>query len=96
MNNVVSFPIPKVPRARKRTKVELYLRARATDELRAELIRLNKIFPDYVVGYMLEHNLPLTREVYIGLNWGSVKEWTAEHEGDMPEPFHKEMWPKTP
>jgi hypothetical protein len=67
----------------------------ADAKLRAELIRLNKIFPDCVVERMLEHNLPLTREVYIGLNWGKTpKEWTAEHEGEIPDPFQTDPWKK--
>lgn len=37
---------------------------------------------------MLDHNLPLNRETYVALNWGKEpKEWTAEHEEELPEPF---------
>ena len=42
---------------------------------------------------MLRHDLPLTREVYIGLAYGADRpkgdDWTAEHEEQLPEPFQK-------
>ena len=61
--------------------------------LRAELEHLNGIEHDPVLGTMLKDNLPLTREVYIGLAYGHERpkgeDWTAKHEEQLPEPFRK-------
>lgn len=45
---------------------------------------------------MLTHNMPLTRETWMALNYldpnPEGEEWTAEHEADVPEPFqNKEL-----
>lgn len=39
--------------------------------------------------YMLEHNIPLTREKWISINYlGHPPEpWTDEHEAEVPMPF---------
>jgi len=59
--------------------------------LRAELERLCGVCYDPILDQMLKHDLPLTREVYVGLAWGHERpkgdDWTAEHEGELPEPF---------
>jgi hypothetical protein len=42
------------------------------------------------IRQMVRERLPMTREVYIGLNWpfgDAPKHWTAEDEAEMPEPF---------
>jgi len=43
---------------------------------------------------MLRHNLPLTRDVYLGLAYGHERPkgdaWTAEHEEQLPEPFRQD------
>jgi hypothetical protein len=42
-----------------------------------------------MLGWMIKHNLPLTREGYIRANWGPdgpTEQWNAEHEADIP-PF---------
>jgi hypothetical protein len=62
--------------------------------LRAELERLNGHEHDAVLDRMLRHNLPLTREVYLGLAYGHERPkgdaWTAEHEEQIPEPFRQD------
>lgn len=47
---------------------------------------------DHLLRFMLNHNLPLTREQYIGASWtddARPEEWTAEHELSLPEPFQQ-------
>ena len=44
-----------------------------------------------VLDLMREEGLPLTREVYIQLNWWGEKPhpWTAEHEEELPPQFRR-------
>jgi len=45
--------------------------------------------PDPVLKYMLEHNLWLSREVWMLRTYGKhpPEPWTAEHESNVPAPF---------
>lgn len=50
---------------------------------------------DPMVRLMLKHNVPLTRENYIDMVYGAPgtedfpKQWTPEHEADLPGPFQR-------
>jgi hypothetical protein len=55
-----------------------------------ELLRQAGIDP--VLAAMLESNLPLTREQYLESAYDKdlPKEWTAEHEAELPEMFQNQ------
>lgn len=56
--------------------------------MREELTRLSGTSP--TVKWMLDNDIPLTREAYLDLAYDQMpEEWTAEHELGVPAPFRK-------
>lgn len=55
------------------------------------MTRLSGEFP--VLRQMMNNGEPLTRENYILHNWMAdvPKEWTYEHEAELPEPFQRPL-----
>jgi hypothetical protein len=52
-----------------------------------------------ILDQMIASGVPLTRENYIGANWGDIdpEDWTAEHEASLPAPFQKDVdWDPAP
>jgi hypothetical protein len=61
--------------------------AMTTKQIDPRLLQAAKYSP--TLEYMIEHDIPLTREQFISMNYlGHPPEpWTAEHEGEVPAPW---------
>ena len=48
---------------------------------------------DSILSHMIAHGMPLTRQTWIDLNWGSEvpNPWTAEDEAQLPPPFRRQL-----
>lgn len=48
---------------------------------------------DPILAHMIQHGMPLDRQTWINLNWGSEvpKPWTAEDEAQLPRSFRRPL-----